>query len=353
MNKVQYKKEGSDSGSTRNAYIGQHAVRLKDNRSRSVLQRRRINAISNGNDETVIQGMWDYSELLSHDKGNILGPAVDVFTSGAKFTSGPGVALFRLTQKYPNKVIVQFRPVNKGKGTGGDTQLTFMDGTNVIGLHVDSNTIVRHPNLISEAQHNGLKIIINVNMDSPMNATTGGVINTLVHEFAVHAVNYYEIIRDLLDTDGDRRDKEAAVAKFDASEGVGGPPSKKAIINALSGGDEVETPKAKAEHTALAHGGTDYYKALVAELSDRQLNTLYHKWLTNNRKDFMKAQAEDVSGHNIGYNPDAARGAIVNILNSGTPMDELLRKSKELREASKLFAKGRHYDEKDQHDEFV
>ncbi|MBU7581350.1 MAG: DUF4157 domain-containing protein [Nostoc sp. TH1S01] len=282
------------------------------------------------NTTAVIQGIWDTTQPQKHKLVALIEPALQVFTSGVMFTRGSGVALYRLAQRQEEKLVIEFCTIEEENGTGGDTQLLFMDNSSVIGHQTDTDLVVlRDDQLAKRATQEGLKIRININMNSEINSTTGGIINTLVHEFAVHAVDYYPLLKALLEASSEE-EKQKAVDQFKQEEGVGKPPIKKLLINALSNKDEVETQKSLEQHQQLAKGGTDYYKAIVQQISDVELNTIYHNWLKSNRNDFIKAQKEDVEGHQIGYDKDVFIEEITKLIKLGTPIEELTEKSNAL-----------------------
>jgi len=317
-----------------------HVVQQKQGRVKPAMQLKSTLSFTKDNKKPnslyghkLIQPKWDYDALLAHEEhGNILGPAIDVFTSGVKFTKGTGLDLYRLALKHPDKLLIQFVPVSHDKGSGGDTKLTFMDGTSVIALHIDSNNVIMNPALIHEAKTNGLKIVINVNVKSKMNESTGGAINTLVHEFAVHAVEYYKIIKALLEPLDDVQ-TTTAVDEFAHQEGVGEPPVKKEIMNAITGKDEIETQKARGEHQQLGKGGTAYYQDLVKNIGDTQLNTWFHQKWTKNRTDFKTAQTEDVKGHLKSYDPVAFRKYMAETFTTGETEETLAKMAGDLKGA--------------------
>ena len=139
----------------------------------------------------TIQRAWKFSDLLNHESAGILGPAIDVFTTAMKYTEGPGVALYKLAISHP-KFDVEFIPDERGeKGPGGTTLLVFKDtGEALIGHHVASNTIVTWQNLAEQAYQRGLKLRIAINPQSALNSSVGRAINTLAHEYGVHAAEY-------------------------------------------------------------------------------------------------------------------------------------------------------------------
>ena len=107
------------------------------------------------------------------------------------------------------------------------------------------------------------------------------------------------------------------------------PAYKKALLNMLTHADDSETIGGQHDHEELARGGSDCYKALVKQLTDTELNTIYHRW-TGHLEQFKSAQESDVRGHRMGYDPSAIVESIQAVLDTGPSIDELSARSQEL-----------------------
>ena len=253
-----------------------------------------LNKANSQSHPPIIQPKWEYDSFKKSEQKGILIPAVEKFTSSVKYTTGPGVALFRMADSDDTLFMIQFLAVKKGKGICGDTDLLFKSGDSVVGLYNEKVHI--DPDVATKAKE-GLKIVITINTDADDNKTVGGVINTLVHEFAVHAVEYYQTIKTLLQED-DPIKLGDEIKRYKTLEGVGETPIKKTILNMNTGGDAIETKKGRAEHSLLGQGGSKYYKDLVKDLMDEELNSWFGSSTLN---DFTKAQAKDVRNHQLLY----------------------------------------------------
>jgi hypothetical protein len=286
-----------------------------------------------------IQMKWDSSQLAAQTTSSSLKEALNIFTSGVKYTGGPGVAMYRLAQWEAGKLDVEFVEHNANSGAAGSTCLLYKESNQpVIGLL--DGIVYMDRKIIERARKEGFKIRIKINMGAKLNATTGGVINTLVHEYGVHAAEYYEYIRDILQTE-DHDVAHRAALKLYEEEGVGKEPIKKEhsqLFSSFGIFDEhsVETRLGEAQHKQLARGGSDYYKALSGQISNTELNTTYHKSWYKHHKEFLDTQAEDQHGHDLAYNPKKMFDTLINMSGLGN-MDDLSESSNALLEASKLW----------------
>ena len=91
-------------------------------------------------------------------------------------------------------------------------------------------------------------------MNSELTQTAGSLINVILHELAVHALEYYRLISAVLTGD------DPTATYFKQKIGLGKPLKVKLLLK-LVGQEQYETEDSENEHRLLGNGGSDYYKA--------------------------------------------------------------------------------------------